>query len=179
LLGILLAATPSQAYSPESLPQQPESGLRLKEPVSAGKNQSLVTVEYWSESGGRVQEILGELVLPDGPWKFSKAERFSGSGYRVAARQKKEEYTTDDGVKSRRTIIVLTVSNGNSGVSPGSIAQLRFALSPSGSAAPLPLSLRGFRSLPLGTPPAEPPVLEPPQMGPEMNPVPTCFFFTH
>jgi len=180
--------TPAEkAYSAQHPPYSPSPfRLRFGAPKQTEEKQVTVALELapWESDAINIATISTQIPLPDGPWRFQKAESPKGSRIKVTTRLQREEETSSDGRKRQTTILYLNVVGGERPIPAGIVAQLNFSLvsSPAhaGSLPPLALALRKvtFEHAPMRAE-EEPPPLEPPAVDPPANPSPTCFFFTH
>jgi len=178
--ALLFLAIPLSASELQPLQEQKESSLKLGEPTRLGRNQVRVSLNFSLAEGERVGQIRAEIILPEGPWRFRKVEVSKGSSLKSSARQQREERTNSQGNKHRVSVILLSLSAGRNPMGGGQIAQLYFSLERSDSPIAVPLAIRRFQTIPPGPEVArDETVLEPPPVGPLMNPATTCFFFAH
>jgi hypothetical protein len=142
-------------------------------------NAFTVALEFGFSDEMKANQIRAEIILPQGPWRFRKAQTVAGSALKVSAKQRREKRIAPGGAEQDVAILSLTISSGKAVLSPGTVAELLFTREGPDVSSEIPLVIRSFEITSPDLPSASQPPLEPPSAEPPANPAPTCFFFTH
>ena len=85
-----LAGQPSPLLSRQNAEEQgPEAKLDFGEPARTREREAAIPVYFRAPQGEAVGSIRAEVAVPQGLWKFQKAEAPKGSWWKISARQKK------------------------------------------------------------------------------------------
>jgi hypothetical protein len=154
-----------------------ESKLVLGKPASSAERTIAIPLFFTAAEGETVGRIQAQIDLPEGGWKFGKAEPPKNSHLQVTAKQRMEEAGKRGEKSVRHAVIELSISAGSHAIRNGLIGYLQFSLPEMGTpptGSPTVAKLETSPPVPEGA--AEKPLPLPTEPIP---PVVGCFFFSH
>jgi hypothetical protein len=154
-------SAPAPAASP------PEATIEVGEAVRISSTQLAVPLAFYAADSRDVGRVHAELAVPDGPYKFAKAEPSEKRRWKISAKQNGKA-------------IELDVSGGDRAITDGDIGRLVFNLPEGGVPDRVPLTVNHVHTQPPQAESAAPKSSgELPATPDSSAPSPGCFFFTH
>ena len=145
----------------------PEATIEVGEAVRISSKQVALPLAFFAADSRDVGRIHAELAVPEGPYKFAKAEPSEKRRWKISAKQNGK-------------VIDLDVSGGDRAITDGDVGRLVFTL-PEGSAPDrVPLTVNHVHTQPPQAESAAPKSSgELPATPDSSAPSPGCLFFTH
>ena len=182
--GALLWAGPLQAGGNSASQQDVEEhdagpGLQLGDPTRSRDRDATIPLIFTPRRGEPAGTVRAEVTLPQGPWRFQRAEAPPRSGWKVSARQRRP--SQGSAATPGTTTIELDISAGSRALPGGLLGYLRFRLEERSSSLPAGLTVGKLETEPPAIEVAAPPPAEFPGLStdPSLSPSVACFFFTH
>ncbi len=182
--GFFQAAEEPTKDSAAATPRGPgaESALVLEKAIRSSQREAKVPVQFTAAAGETVGLIRAQVMVPPGPWRFRKLALPKGSRLKASAKEKKPVETSGETKTSGQTVIEFSFSSGSRAIPNGLIGYLQFSLSEPEAELPESLLLARLETFPPESE-AEPVASSedslPLPAEPPLNPIQSCFFFSH